>query len=289
MASSVQTLTYAVHDGVELKGDLYSPAGPGPYPVLIGVPGGGWRRGDRTGFKIWGEYLSSNGVALFSVDHRKSNDGPIFPQNVQDVLAAAQFICGEAERLSLDPGRLGIMGSSAGAHLAAMTALAGDTPLIAKGYAKDAHAEVRPDFKILIGVYGVYDLFTHWQVDTWRNAAPDEDYTERFLGCTPYHNQQLYFDASPIRHVCYEKNAIKTLLIWGDEDREILPVQSEAMLKALSQARFFVRSLPVKGAGHFWFSEDRIEDPKGFNSFVAPRLLRFLGQHLIGRAGHGGG
>ena len=286
--TSMQTLAYAMHDGVELKGDLYLPQGAGPHPVLVGVPGGGWRRGDRSGFRIWGEHLAANGIALFSVDHRKSNDGPIFPQNAQDILAAARFICGEAAALSLDAQRFGLLGSSAGAHLAALTALAGHKPLFASGYPEDRHADVQIAPKVLVGVYGAYDLFSHWQADAWRNAADNEDFTERYLGGSPYDDQQRYFDASPMRHLHYGA-PFKTLLIWGSEDREVLPAQSEAMLAALTQARAFVRSIPVLGAGHFWFSEDAVDDPRGFNSFVAPRLLRFLKAHLVGAAVHGGG
>jgi acetyl esterase/lipase len=286
--AAVETLTYATHDGIALKGDLYRPDGPGPHPALVGVPGGGWRRGDRTGFRIWGEHLAANGIALFSVDHRKSNDGPIFPQNIQDIIAAARFVCGEAGRLGLDPQRFGLLGSSAGAHLASMAALAHAKPPFATGYPGDAHAGVAIAPKVLVGVYGTYDLFSHWQADAWRNAADNEDFTERFLGCAPFADQQRYFDASPIRHLSYG-TPFKTLLIWGTEDREVLPAQSEAMLTALTQARAFVRSMPVTGAGHFWFSEDAVEDPRGFNSFVAPRLLRFLRAHLVGAAAHAGG
>jgi len=288
MAAPMQTLTYAVHDGVELKGDLYMPNGAGPHPILLGVPGGGWRRGDKSGFRIWGEYLAAHSIAFFSVDHRKSNAGPIFPQNVQDILAAARFICGEAAALNLDADRFGLLGSSAGAHLAAMTALAGAKPIFSDGYGDDQHAKVAPAPKVLVGVYGVYDLFTHWQADAWRNAADNEDFTERFLGGSPYADQHRYFDASPIRHVEYGV-PFKTLLIWGDEDPEVLPAQSRAMLTALTQARAFVRAMPVPGAGHFWFSEDAIDDARGFNSFVAPRLLRFLKTHLVGASAHGGG
>lgn len=282
-------LRYATHDGVELHGDLYLPDGPGPHPVLVGVPGGGWRRGDRSGFRIWGEHLAANSFALFSVDHRKSNDGPIFPQNVQDVLAAVRFIHARAEELSLDRERLGVLGSSAGAHLGALVSLAGHKSLFADGYPDDEGASARPDIKVLVAVYGVYDLVTHWQADLDNNSADNEDFTERFLGKTPYDDQQLYFDASPIRHVAYAANAPKALVIWGTQDREVRPVQSEMFARALKQARFFVRTLPVEGAGHFWFSEDSVEDPRGFNSLVAPRLVRFLRQHLGGAQTHGGG
>ena len=32
-----QNIVYATHDGVSLLGDLYLPAGPGPFPALVAV------------------------------------------------------------------------------------------------------------------------------------------------------------------------------------------------------------------------------------------------------------
>src|SRR5262249_42723734 len=60
-------LTYATHDGVELKGDLYLPAGPGPFPVIINVHGGYWRRGSPDTFQYLGPYLPARGSARFTV------------------------------------------------------------------------------------------------------------------------------------------------------------------------------------------------------------------------------
>ena len=51
-------VTYATHDGVSLQGDLYLPAGPGPYPALVGVHGGGWQAGARSALQFWGPWLA---------------------------------------------------------------------------------------------------------------------------------------------------------------------------------------------------------------------------------------
>ena len=40
-------LAYAIHDGVALAGDLYLPAGAGPFPALVAVHGGGWQAGSK--------------------------------------------------------------------------------------------------------------------------------------------------------------------------------------------------------------------------------------------------
>jgi hypothetical protein len=59
-------IAYANHDGVSLLGDLYTPAGAGRFPALIGVHGGGWQAGARSAFQYWGPYLAERGYAASS-------------------------------------------------------------------------------------------------------------------------------------------------------------------------------------------------------------------------------
>lgn len=267
----VQTLTFAVADGSELKGDLYLPDGDGPHPVLVAAPGGAWLRGDKKQLRHWGHHLAAQGFAVFAIDYRRATAGKVFPKNVQDVMAAARFVRDEAAALSLDPARIGLLGASAGAHLTSLAALA-------QG---ESWLEGPPvPFKTLVAVYGVYDLVTHWQADLDKNPEPGQDHTVRMLGSTPYDDQKLYFDASPIRHVAYTNNALKTLVIWGADDADVSPRQSEMFVRALRQARFFVRTIAVPGAGHFWFSEEPIDAPSSATGKVAPGIVAFLKQHL---------
>ena len=273
-------IIYARHDDKELAGDLYLPDGAGPHPVILAVPGGAWRFGQRGGLRHWGEYLANLGYAVFSIDYRQAVDTSSFPQSVQDVLAAAQYLCGEGTRLDLDAARLGLLGASAGAHLAALAALADGSSPFVDAYPADPYCGLRPTFRALVAAYGVYDLYAHWQETRRGNAAPDEDITERFLGCSPYDDPQRYTLASPLRHVTYRRNALKVFLTWGTHDTAVSPSQSEGFQLALEQARFHVRTFRVLGAGHFWFSEDPIDDPTGFTAAVAPRIARFLRRAL---------
>lgn len=268
---AVETLTFATVEGVALQGHLYRPDGPGPHPVLVAAPGGAWLRGDKAQLGHWGRHLAAHGFAVFAIDYRRATAGKVFPHNVQDVMAAARFVQDQAATLSLDPARIGLLGASAGAHLTALAALAQGASWLP--------GETVP-FKTLVVVYGVYDLVTHWQADLDKNPEPGEDHTVRMLGATPYDDPQLYFDASPIRHVRYAGAALKTLVIWGADDSDVLPAQSQALVRALRQARFFVRALPVPGAGHFWFSEEPIDAPGSATGKVAPTLVTFLKQHL---------
>ena len=177
-------MTYATHDGVDLQGDLYLPAGPGPFPVIVNVHGGYWRRGSRDTFHHWGPYLAERGYAGFTISYRLTKPGKkTYPQVVYDVRAAVQFMRGEAKKFRLDPKRIALWGNSAGAHLAALVALAGDDPLFAGGYPDDPHADVSTKVKVLIGVYGIYELMAQWRQSQIGN--PGDNLVESLLGVSP--------------------------------------------------------------------------------------------------------
>src|SRR5436305_5866905 len=157
-------LTYATHDGTALSGDLYVPKGAGPFPVLVALHGGGWVQGVRAAFRYWGPHLAAHGYALFTISYRLAKPGQkTFPLAVQDALAAVQFVRGSAGQFKLAPDRIGLMGASAGANLAALAALGREAPVFKDGYRHDAHAAVSAAVKVLVGVYGVYNATQMWQ------------------------------------------------------------------------------------------------------------------------------
>jgi acetyl esterase/lipase len=118
-------LEFAQHDGVSLAGDLYLPKGLDKPPMIVAVHGGGWQVGSRASYKYWGPFLARNGYALFSIDYRLGKAG-IFPGSAYDVKSAVQFVRAKAADLGVDPTRIGLMGDSAGGHLAALVGLAPD-------------------------------------------------------------------------------------------------------------------------------------------------------------------
>jgi acetyl esterase/lipase len=272
-------VTYATHDGVELQGDLYLPAGPGPFPVIVNVHGGYWRRGSRDTFHHWGPYLAERGYAGFTISYRLTKPGKkTYPEVVYDVRAAVQFMRGEAAQFRLDPKRIALWGNSAGAHLAALVALAGDDPLFAGGYPDDPHAGVSTKVKVLIGVYGIYDLMAQWRHSQIGN--PGDNLVESLLGVSPTEDRRSYFEASPISYAIKGNNKTAVYLAWGTEDDVVDPrTQSQEFLLALKQAGFAARPCVVHGAPHYWLS-DPIEEPGSHSGFLAPRLLRFLKDQL---------
>ncbi len=272
-------LTYATHDGVTLQGDLYLPKSGGTVPALIAVHGGGWQQGARNAFQHWGPYLAGRGHALFSISYRFAKKGQkAFPEAARDVLAAVRYLRGNAAALGIDGARIGLLGASAGAHLAALAALGGRAPALAGGYPDDAHAGVATTVKVLVGVYGVYDLVAMWEA--YRLSSPLDNNIENFIGMAPMEDRQRYFDASPTSYATYANNRTAVLLCCGTEDDLVdRTAHTDAFLRVLKQAGFFARSCIVQGAGHYWMN-DPIDEPGSFTGFFAPRLMRFLGEKL---------
>jgi acetyl esterase/lipase len=281
-AQQVETrpgVVYVTHDGVSLAGDLYLPAGAGPFPALVAVHGGGWQAGVRSAFQYWGPWLAERGYVLFAISYRLAKKGQkTFPQAVHDVLAGVQFVRGNAGQFKVDPERIGLFGASAGAHLASLAALGGNAAIFKGAYPQDAHAAVGTKVKALVGVYGVYDVAEMWQ--RYQLQSPRENNIENFMGAAPMDDPRLYFDASSINYATFANNQIGVFLCVGTEDDLVdRRAQTDVFLMKLKQANFFVRTCIVQGAPHYWLN-DPIDEPRSYSGFMAPRLVRFLKERL---------
>jgi acetyl esterase/lipase len=269
-------VVFAEHDGTKLVGDLYLPKGKSKAPVLVAVHGGGWQVGSKQFYRYWGLFLARAGYAVFSIDYRLGKAGT-YPNAVYDVKAAVQFIRAKASEFDLDPDRIGLVGDSAGAHLSALVALAGDQ--FNAAYRDDANAAVPAGVKCVIGFYGVYDMHAQWTHDLV--PRPNDKIVEKFLGASPMQNRRVYFEASPIGYATLDRNQVRFLLIHGtDDDIVDPPSQSGAFLTALTQAGFFVRRIIIPGAGHFWSSDPFESEPHSYSAQTIPRLMRFLESSL---------
>jgi acetyl esterase/lipase len=274
-----KNVQFGLHDGDVLTGDYYAPPGTGPYPVLVAIHGGGWKLGTAEGCQYWGRYLAQHGYVLFAINYRLGQGGKnCYPAAVHDTRAAVQFLRSKADALRIDPARIGCLGYSAGAHLAALVALAGDSPPFCDAYPHDPYAGVPTQVKVAVGVYGVYDLLAQWQHD--QLTRPRDHVTEKFLGKSPMESKLLFYEASPLTYTTIDKNATAFLVVWGTDDDIVEPrSQSEVFVTALKQAGFFVRTVIVPGAPHFWIREP-LDEPTSYTGVVAPRLVRFLQARL---------
>lgn len=275
----VREVEYTVHDGIHLTGDLYRPETAVFCPVVVAVHGGAWRVGNASDFQNWGPWLASRGIAVYSIEYRLVHgEESRYPAAVFDVRAAVQFVRANASRLGLDSVRIALMGASAGAHLAALVALAGDRMPFKLGQPGDPHTHSSTEVKAVVAAYGVYDMLAQWEHD--QIARPYDQITEIFLGVRPTEDKFRYFEASPIAYTTTHANATSFLVCWGTDDDVVdWKTQSWPFVTALKQAGYFVRIAPVQAAPHFWMYAP-IDEPHSCAGFLAPKVLRFLRERL---------
>jgi len=103
---------------------IYTPAGNGPFPVIVYFHGGGWVIGDKNVYDGGARGLAKEaGAVVVSVDYRLGPEAP-FPAQHDDALATYQWAIKNASSIKGDPTRMAIAGESAGGNLALATAIA---------------------------------------------------------------------------------------------------------------------------------------------------------------------
>lgn len=112
-----------------LLADVYTPSGTGPFPSVLLIHGGAWKRGDREQVQRLAERIAARGYLVVNTTYRLVPDY-IFPAQLQDVQQAARWMRQQGGRYGIDPKRIGSFGYSAGGHLAALLAAVADDPVL---------------------------------------------------------------------------------------------------------------------------------------------------------------
>lgn len=116
--------------------------------AVILCPGGGYSylSANREG-QQYAAWLSTLGITTFILKSRLQEWG--HPAPLQDVLRAVRLVRSRAAEFGVDPRRIGVMGSSAGGHLAASASTLFDHADGRTGAALDT-VSARPDFAVLV-------------------------------------------------------------------------------------------------------------------------------------------
>jgi acetyl esterase/lipase len=127
---------------------LHSYAAPHCMPAVVICPGGAYRQHASHEGKDYAEWLASHGVACFVLHYRLGAQQHRHPAALHDLARATRFIRVYAPKWNIDPRRIGVMGSSAGGHLASL--LMTDPNIYAlKGTDLIDRQSCRPDFGVL--------------------------------------------------------------------------------------------------------------------------------------------
>jgi len=216
---TIADITYVEYDGITLELDIHLPEGDGPFPLVIGIPGGGWRNCDKAGAPT---YLCDIGIAVAGVNYRVSSVATA-PANLEDCLTAIRWLRTHAGEYNLDTERFAVYGSSAGGHLAA---LVGSWPQV--------EGEVSTKVNAVFDMCGPTDLTRIAIPDIAAKFEALYEVTSLYMGGPVEENLELARRLSPLTYVSPESPPI---LIAHSRYETVVPVEeSEIYHEALLQA-----------------------------------------------------
>ncbi len=128
---------------------VYRPATPNGAAVLVAGGGGYFRIQLKKESTPAAEWLAAQGFTVFELVYRLPDDGWDSAAPFMDAQRAMKIIRTRAAEFGVDPKRIGIMGFSAGGHLAGFTAYQPDRALYTGADAFE-RVSARPDFAVLL-------------------------------------------------------------------------------------------------------------------------------------------
>ncbi len=233
---AVHQVDYPVPGGGTQPADLYVPAGAGPgtppRPIIVMVHGGGYVAGDRSELGDAAKAAATHGYLVLNISY--DLNAPRWPRQLQQVQAAIDYVRAQGTAQGIDPGRVGLLGDSAGAGLVLDAGLLGD----------------HHGAQAVVSWSGPTD-FTSLSAqatpgDTYQQVAAVAD-PSLFLGCSLLLCPDLWRQASPALSVT--PGAPPTMLV--NSEHELVPLgQVTEMSTALTRVGGSSKTLVFPGTVH---------------------------------------
>tara|TARA_R110002050_G_scaffold153728_2_gene281462 strand:- start:56400 stop:57443 length:1044 start_codon:yes stop_codon:yes gene_type:complete len=127
---SKRNVVYKGDGTKKLRADMYFPkSGKGKvFPAVLLIHGGGWITGSKENLGVLAQHLALNGYVAITVSYTLSTEVP-YPASVLDLKTAIAWMRANAKKYHLDPAKIAILGTSAGAQLATLVGLTPNSPI----------------------------------------------------------------------------------------------------------------------------------------------------------------
>lgn len=228
-----------------------------PLPAVLWIHGGGWKSGDKAQAREVniGTNLVAAGYAVFSINYLLNTAERVaWPRNFLDCADALTWLKTEGLRFGIDPGRIAVMGGSAGGHLALLLGASAGVDALHRGTARP---DVDRTVRCIGDFYGVSEITGH------RRAI--------FAGATEAETEANVRLASPLTWI--DGGTPPILIAHGTADR-IVPVDFSRRLAAVLAERGVEHEyIEIPDAPHTFHLQPEQRD-------LRPAVLAFLGKHL---------
>ena len=163
-----------------------------------------------------------SGYVVASINYRYSTDA-VFPAQIQDCNQAIEFLYQHAEEYDIDRDKIGVIGFSAGGHLASLLALSNNNQV------NDFYPNGLPvhfKIKLALDFYGPADLIMlannpDTAVNNMRNPVAI------LLGNLQVNRPDLAKAASPVTYI--DKDDPPFLIVQGEKDESVPNTQSKIL------------------------------------------------------------
>lgn len=181
-----------------------------PAPFVVYIHGGGWARGNNGSSRSLSQYLAKQkGITGVRVSYTLAPQSDATVKvSIQDILDAVKYVQEHAAELNINPDCFGFLGTSAGAHLAAVAAM------------------TVPGTKAFVGYSGIYNL--EKAAITMKTKDPQR--IAYFCDREP----KVLREASPI-NLIPKKDVPASMLVCGTCDVTVECEQSEMFASALKK------------------------------------------------------
>lgn len=277
-----KNVAYGMYSGLALLMDVHHPEKPNGYGLVL-IPGSGWHTSqayDARPIKDGGSALFVSvppllnaGYTLFVINHRSA---PRFryPAAVEDAQRAVRFVRFHATEYGINAERVGAVGYSSGAHLAALLGL-----LDGAGTATDPDPVNRVSARVqsVVASATPTDLTRFNTGSGVANVVSFMGQLRSAGGTSPQESVEFkaYRAASPISYV--SRGSAPLLLMHGDADQTVPFRQAELMLDAAKEAGAEVKLIRLPGGGHA-FARELARHPEWPD--ILGETVRWLDQYL---------
>jgi len=235
--------------------------------LVLFCHGGGWEGLDEDvapSMLMFRDSLLAAGFIVGSVAYRL--DG--WPNQMHDLRTCIRFLRANAEQYLIDPGRIGLCGMSAGAHMIALHGMAGECAAFDGEGWNDQPSAV----KAICALSGPHDLAEYFRPAMWDAFSPSLKDRAAQLAKDVFPSQcPEYLWLNSARAYRGGKDTA-WMIAHGTQD-DVCPFsQGLEMYAWLNQLGRDVAGLPVEGANHAFDNCDRVALTRAVTEFFVKKL-----------------